>query len=80
MEKITSKNNIIVKDTKKLFNSSKARYENRRFALEGARLCFDVLNSVYKPDSLFNTEGIDEKYPSETDALSNYAKTAYIIN
>lgn len=80
MEKITSKNNIIVKDTKKLFNSSKARYENRRFALEGARLCFDVLNSVYKPDSLFYTEDIYEKYPSEIDALSKEAKRVYVIN
>ena len=80
MEKITSKNNIIVKDTKKLFNSSKARYENRRFALEGARLCFDVLNSVYKPDSLFYTEDIYEKYPSEIDALSKEAKQVYVIN
>ena len=80
MEKITSKNNSIVKDTKKLFTSSKARYENHLFALEGARLCFDVLNSVYKPDSLFYTEDIYEKYPSEIDAISKEAKRVYVIN
>ena len=69
MEKITSKNNTIIKDTKKLFTSSKARAEEKRFVLEGARLCFDVLNSVYEPENVFYTENITKKYPSETNAL-----------
>ena len=80
LETITSKNNQLIKDTKKLLTSSKARHENKSFVLEGARLCFDVLNSVYKPDSLFYTEDIYEKYPSEIDALSKEAKRVYVIS
>lgn len=80
MEKITSKNNIIVKDTKKLFTSSKARYENHLFALEGARLCFDVLNSVYEPDTLLFTEDIYARYQDEIDALSIKAKRTFLID
>lgn len=80
MEKITSKNNSIIKDTKKLFTSSKARYENHLFALEGARLCFDVLNSIYKVDSLFYTEELYERYSSEIDALVLKADKSYVIS
>lgn len=80
MEKITSKNNIIVKDTKKLFTSSRARYENRLFALEGARLCFDVLNSVYEPDTLLFTEDIYAKYRNEINALDKKARRTFVIN
>lgn len=79
MEKITSKNNIIVKDTKKLFTSSKAREENRLFALEGARLCFDVLNSVYEPEALLYTESVYDRYKSEIDALAQKANKTYVI-
>lgn len=80
MEKITSKNNILVKDTKKLFTSSKARYESRLFALEGARLCFDVLNSVYEPDVLLFTEDIYVRYRDEIDALSKKVNSSFLIN
>lgn len=79
MEKITSKNNTIIKDTKKLFTSSKARAEKKRFVLEGARLCFDVLNSVYEADSVFYTESIMKKYPDKLDALIKACDSAYLI-
>ena len=79
MEKITSKNNTIIKDTKKLFTSSKARAEEKRFVLEGARLCFDVLNSVYEPENVFYTENIIKKYPSETNALITRCGGSYMI-
>ena len=62
MEKITSKNNQLIKDTKKLFTSPRARKENGAFVLEGARLCFDVLNSFYTVDKLFITQTVYDKY------------------
>ena len=80
MEKITSKNNDIVKDTKKLITSSKARVQNRAFVLEGARLCFDVLNSVYSVKTVFVTEKLFEKYPLEISALIDRAEKAYMIS
>ena len=45
MEKITSRSNEIIKDVKKLFTSRRFRAATGRFALEGARLCFDCLES-----------------------------------
>ena len=48
MEKITGKNNEIIKGVKKLFTSSKERRAQGMFVLEGARLVFDVLNSFYE--------------------------------
>ena len=79
MEKITSKSNTIIKDTNRLFTSSKARNENHLFALEGARLCFDVLNSVYEADTLLYTEDIYSRYPDEIDALAKKSDRVYVI-
>ena len=80
MEKITSKNNDIIKDTKRLISSPKARLQSGAFVLEGARLCFDVLNSVYKIKTVFITEKILEKYPLEIGALLERAKSSYLIS
>lgn len=79
MEKITSKNNNIIKDTKRLFTSSKARRENQLFALEGARLCFDVLNSVYTIDTLLVCQDIVDKYEDKVNALVDLADNSYLI-
>ncbi|MBQ9530567.1 MAG: RNA methyltransferase [Eubacterium sp.] len=80
MEKITSKTNDIIKDTKRLMTSSKARAQKGAFVLEGARLCFDVLNSVYKVETLFITEKIFERYPLEISALIDKSDKAYMIS
>ena len=80
MERITSKNNKLIKDTKKLFSSSGERRERRLFVLEGARLCFDVLNSVYSVKTVFVTESAMAKYPEKTKELINSAEASYIIS
>jgi TrmH family RNA methyltransferase len=80
MEKITSKNNDIIKDTKRLISSSKARAQKHLFVLEGARLCFDVLNSVYGIKTLFVTERIFEKYPLEISATIDRSDAAFFIS
>ncbi len=79
MEKITSKNNSIIKDTKRLFSSSKARREKNLFALEGARLCFDVLNSFYTVDTLLFTNELYSRYPVQVDSLIKISDKAYMI-
>lgn len=76
---ITSKNNQLIKDTKKLLTSSKTRQENSAFVLEGARLCFDVLNSVYSVKQFFITETAYEKYRNKADELIELADSAYFI-
>ena len=55
MERITAKQNQLIKDTKKLMTSSKARRDRREFVLEGVRLCSDVLHSFYKISVLLIT-------------------------
>ena len=69
LDTITSKNNQIIKDTKRLLTSSKLRRQQNAFVLEGARLCFDVLNSVYKVKTLLFTEAIFNKYPEKSKGI-----------
>ncbi len=80
MEEITSKNNRIVKDTKKLFTSSKARQKENAFVLEGARLCFDVLNSFYKVKLVLITRKVFEKYSDSAERLISIAEDSYFIS
>lgn len=79
MEKITSKNNNIIKDTKKLFTSSKIRKESGLFPLEGARLCFDVLNSFFAVDTVLVTEELYSRYSERVDSLVEISDRAYLI-
>ena len=65
MDKITSRNNELIKGIKKLFTSRKARMQECKFVLEGARLCFDVFNSVYKVNTFLITESAAEKYKKQ---------------
>lgn len=80
MDKITSKNNDLIKNIKKLFISRRARTENNRFVLEGARLCFDVFNSFYKVEVFLVTEKALEKYPARCADMERIAEKSYIIS
>lgn len=80
MEKITSKNNEYIKNIKKLFTSRKARTDNNKFVLEGARLCFDVLNSPYCVEAFLITEKMLEKYPQECADMQKIAKKSFVIS
>lgn len=77
---ITSKNNQLIKDTKKLLTSSGARQENRAFVLEGARLCFDVLNSVYSVNLVLITKLAYEKYTDKAEEIISLADKAFFIS
>lgn len=79
MEKITAKTNTVIKDTKRLFSSSRARREKNLFALEGARLCFDVLNSLYSVDTVLFTDELYAKYKDKVESLIEISDRAYII-
>ncbi len=80
LETITSKNNQLIKDTKKLLTSSKARHENKSFVLEGARLCFDVLNSVFGVGLFLITPQAYNKYTEKADKIIAVADNAYFIS
>ncbi len=80
MEIITAKTNEMIKDTKKLMTSASHRAARGLFVLEGARLCFDVLHSVYTPEVLLLTEHVQAKYPDEVQALLARSARAFLIS
>ena len=80
MERITSKTNQLVKDIKRLITSSGERAEKKLFVLEGARLCFDVLNSDYGVKYFLITESAFEKYSEKAEKLEAVSEKAYIIS
>ncbi|MBQ9229118.1 MAG: RNA methyltransferase [Eubacterium sp.] len=80
MERITSRNNSIVKDTKRLMASSSERAKQALFVLEGARLCFDVLNSVYEPAYVMMTQEAYDRYGDTAKALIQRSERAYLIS
>lgn len=76
MDKITGKQNQLIKDTKKLLASAKARRDARSFVLEGARLCFDVLHSFYTVALVLVTADCMARYPAECARLCDRADRA----
>lgn len=80
MEKITGKNNDLVKNIKKLLTSSKERKAQGLFVLEGARLVFDVLNSFYEVKYFAATEHSLEKYKSQCDEMIRKSERAFVIS
>ncbi|MDE6413061.1 MAG: RNA methyltransferase [Eubacterium sp.] len=80
MEKITSRNNDLIKYIKKLSTSRKARFQEKKFVLEGARLSFDVLNSFYQPAVFLITEKAAEKYEKQLEDMIKIADSAYFIS
>lgn len=80
MEKITGKNNGLVKNVKKLLSSSKERRLQGLFVLEGARLVFDVLNSFYKIKYFLVTQSAYDKYSDKADEMIKLAQSAFFIS
>lgn len=70
MNLISSKNNPKIKDTAKLFCSSKIRSQNGLFVIEGLRLCYDALISNVTIKTVFVTE----------ECLNKQAKAVKIVN
>lgn len=80
MEKITGKNNDIIKGVKKLLSSSKQRKADGLFVLEGARLVFDVLNSFFDVKYFFITESAFDKYKSTAEQMIDKSESSFLIS
>lgn len=80
MEKITGKNNDLVKNIKKLLTSSKERKAQGLFVLEGARLVFDVLNSFYEVKYFVTTSHGFEKYQPQCEKMIKKAEKSFFIS
>lgn len=79
MEKITGKNNSIIKNVKKLLSSSAQRREQGLFVLEGARLVFDILNSFYKIKYFLVTVEAYGKYTAQCNEISAFSEYSFFI-
>lgn len=80
MEKITSKNNTVIKQIAKLSTSSSSRRKSGEFLLEGVRLCFDVINSDVPVSMLLFTENCHQKNRKKIDKLIQKAKQSFVIS
>ena len=76
---ISSKSNVKIKDTAKLFCSSKWRSQNGLFVIEGIRLCYDAFLSGIKIKSVFITEKCLEKCKDEAEEIIAYSNESYIV-
>jgi len=79
MEKITSRNNDKIKFFMKLTASAKERKENSLFTVEGVRLCFDAFLSGEEIIEFFFTEKIAEKFPEQTEKITEKAEDSFVI-
>ena len=73
--RITSRNNE--KAFVKLRDSARARNTEGLFVLEGARLCFDALESGYNVQELFYTETALSRYAERVTALIENSVAAF---
>lgn len=77
---ISSKSNTKIKETAKLFCSSKKRSQSGLFVIEGIRLCYDAAISGVKIKIVFITENCLEKCKVEAERIINNAEESYIVN
>ena len=75
--RITSRNNEKIKAFVKLRDSARARNAEGLFVLEGARLCFDALESGYNVQELFYTETALSRYAEMVTALIENSVAAF---
>ena len=69
METITSKDNPLIKEARRLLQNAKARRESGRFVIEGSRLCGDAALSGVALRAVLLTERAEESYPEVAAAL-----------
>ncbi len=80
MEKITSKSNDLIKGVKKLLSSSDKRREQNLFVLEGARLVFDTLNSLFEVRYFLITSRAYDRYKNSADKMMEKSEESYFIS
>lgn len=79
MIKVTSKDNLKLKEYRKLCSSKRYRVETNRFALEGVRLICDSLKSSAVIDELFVTEAGIKRLGENFAPLEAAAKSTLLI-
>lgn len=80
MENITSKNNEKIKLAVALRDSASQRKKNKKFFVEGARLCGDAAISGGDILQFFFTEKARDKFPDFYEKIISAAKESYCIS
>ncbi len=76
---ITSRDNRLIKEYRRLTEDARFRRENGRFAIEGARLCADAVRSGVAVEAVFLTDRAAELYAEQTADLIAAAKAVYTV-
>lgn len=78
-QRITSKDNRLVREAAGLLDSARRRREEGCFLAEGARLCMDGLRSGCVPKTLLFTEQALQKYPDAVKRLEQAAGEVCLV-
>ncbi len=79
VNRISAKNNPLIKLVCSLQSSSKARKENGLFVTEGLRICNDAEENGIKFDKLIVSEKFADKFPWDLKRLSENSGSVYIV-
>ncbi len=77
--KITAKDNPLIKLICSLQTSLKSRKENNLFVLEGLRICLDALENSIAFDKLIVSETFSDKHSDNVNILSKNSVSNYLI-
>lgn len=77
---ITSKENPQIKYLRKLISSSKFRKEEKKFVIEGSRICDEALKNNLKIKKVFYTEKFFEKNINLINELSKVSSEVILIS
>lgn len=80
MQRITSRENAMIKHISALMLSSRERREQRLFVAEGERLCGDAAKSGAEIVRAFFTDSACKKYPQVCEQLQSKAQSSVLIS
>ncbi len=78
-ERVTSRDNALIKTAKKIVSSAKYRREQGLFAIEGLRLCSEVVKTAFKVNCLIVSETFLAQKQKETQEIAAFAKKAVTV-
>lgn len=76
---ITSRDNRLIKEYRRLSDDARFRRENGLFVIEGARLCADAVQTGIAVRTAFITERAREQYPVQIAAVTVAAEAVYTV-
>ena len=78
-ERITSKDNDIIRLAASLVSSSKNRREEKLFVLDGLRLCRDAVQNGFEAECFIVGDTAYNKFKNDAEFLARSAKRCYLV-